>query len=116
MKALAIAVFGAYVLAIGVSAGTASSGRSSAELAATRAIGHYFGGYTAQAVAVARCETGGSFSPWATNGQYHGIFQMGSHERATYGDGWNVWAQARAAYAYFVASGRGWGPWQCKPW
>ena len=25
-------------------------------------------------------------------------------------------AQARAAHRYFTASGRTWGPWECKPW
>ena len=34
---------------------------------------------------------------------------MGSQERATYGDGNNVWAQAKAAFAYFRVAG--FGPW-----
>src|SRR5262245_35157929 len=75
-----------------------------------------FGKYADQAVAVSRCETGGTFSLYASNGQYLGLFQMGSSERARYGHGWNAWAQARAAYRYFVASGRDWSPWSCKPW
>jgi hypothetical protein len=83
---------------------------------AQKAVCYYFGGYCSQAMKVAYCETGGSYSPWAQNGQYLGIFQMGSHERATYGHGNNVWAQAKAAYAYFVDSGKDWSPWTCKPW
>jgi hypothetical protein len=67
-------------------------------------------------MSVVACETGRTYSAWASNGQYLGIFQMGSHERYTYGHGNNVWAQAKAAYRYFVASGRDWSPWECKPY
>lgn len=77
-----------------------------------------FGAYGDQAVDVADCETGGKFSVWAGYGkhQYWGLFQMGTSERARYGHGWNAWAQARAAKRYFIASGRDWSPWECKPW
>ncbi len=55
------------------------------------------------------------FQTWAANGQYLGIFQMGSHERALFGHGSDAWSQARAAKRYFDnerAHGRsGWGPW-----
>ncbi len=78
--------------------------------AAIRAV---FGRYSSQAIRVASCES--RLSIWARNGQYLGLFQMGSYARARYGHGWNAWAQARAAHRYFVASGRSWGPWQCKP-
>jgi hypothetical protein len=60
---------------------------------------------------IVNCETGGTFSPWSANGQYLGIFQMGSHERTTYGQGNNVWAQAKAAYAYYKAAGNSFSPW-----
>lgn len=83
--------------------------------AAKRAIVAVFGPYAWQALAVVRCETGGTYSVWASNGQYQGLFQMGFAERARYGHGNNAWAQARAAYRYFVASGRDWSPWACKP-
>lgn len=73
-----------------------------------------FGAYCSQAIHVSSCETGGTFSVWARNGQYHGIFQMGSNERATYGDGNDAWAQAKAAYRYFIAAGRSWSPWTCR--
>jgi hypothetical protein len=63
---------------------------------------------------VASCESG--FSTTALNGQYEGIFQMGFNERATYGDGATAYEQAAAAYRYFVASGRDWSPWSCKPY
>lgn len=78
------------------------------------AIRAVFGGYAGQALAVARCESG--LSTGAQNGQYRGLFQMGSNERALYGHGGSAYAQARAAYRYFVASGRDWRPWGCKPW
>jgi hypothetical protein len=73
-----------------------------------------FGSYWQQAVAVARCESG--LSVWAQNGQYLGLFQMGSSERSIYGHGSTPLAQAIAAHRYFVASGHDWSPWQCKPW
>lgn len=79
------------------------------------AIRFVFGVYGSQAIAVADCETGGTFSVYAQNGQYLGLFQMGSSERATYGHGSTALEQARAAYRYFVASGRDWSPWDCKP-
>lgn len=76
-------------------------------------------GVGAEAWAVAWCETGGTMSVWANNGQYLGLWQMGSYARARYGHGWNAWAQARAAHRYWDAGKRGrggsWGPWECKP-
>ena len=80
----------------------------------TEAICHVFGSYCSQALQVARCES--NYRTTATNGQYLGIFQMGSHERATYGHGASALAQAKAAFRYFVLSGRDWSPWSCKPW
>lgn len=77
-------------------------------------IHRVFGIYGWQAVRVARCESG--LSNWAKNGQYLGMFQMGSSERARYGhSNRSPWVQARAAHRYFVASGRDWSPWACKP-
>lgn len=73
-----------------------------------------FGRYGSQAVRVARCESGLTIG--ARNGQYLGLFQMGHFARSTYGHSWHAWGQARAAYRYFVASGRDWSPWACKPW
>jgi hypothetical protein len=78
------------------------------------AIRAVFGSYADQANAVASCESG--HSVWAANGQYLGLFQMGSSERAIYGHGSTPLEQARAAHRYFVASGSDWSPWQCKPW
>ena len=76
---------------------------------AKKAVCYYFGSNCPQAMQIVRCETGGTYWPWVSNGQYLGIFQMGSHERARYGHGNNVWAQAKAAYAYFKDAG--WHPW-----
>lgn len=67
-----------------------------------------------QAWKVAGCETGNTYSVWARNGQYLGLFQMGSSERRIYGHGWNAWEQAKAAHKYYVASGRDWSPWTCR--
>ena len=57
------------------------------------------------------------YSIYAANGQYLGIFQMGSTERATYGmrDSHHrllystAWQQIVAAHNYFLVSG--WSPW-----
>jgi hypothetical protein len=65
------------------------------------------------AIAVAHCES--RLTTTARNGQYLGLFQMGSTARRTYGHGTSPYAQAKAAHTYFVASGRDWSPWSCKP-
>ena len=73
-----------------------------------------FGRYCSQAIRVSSCESG--HHTWAQNGQYLGLFQMGYYARSRYGHSSNAWGQARAAYRYFVDSGRDWSPWSCKPW
>ncbi len=78
------------------------------------AICNVFGKYCAEALQVSRCESG--LTTTAQNGQYLGLFQMGSSARQLYGHGTSAIAQARAAHRYFVASGHEWGPWSCKPW
>ena len=73
-----------------------------------------FGPYGQQALAVAWCES--RWYKWASNGQYLGLFQMGSFARARYGHSTsNAWVQVRAAYRYFVELGRDWSPWSCQP-
>lgn len=66
------------------------------------------------ALAVSRCESG--YRTEATNGQYLGLFQMGAYARSRFGHGSSALAQALAAHAYYVSSGRDWSPWSCKPW
>jgi hypothetical protein len=66
------------------------------------------------ALRVARCETGGTWSVHARNGQYQGLFQMGSWARRNYGHGQNVWAQAHAAARLWRA--HGWSQWECSPY
>ena len=78
------------------------------------AICRVFGDYCQEALAVSRCESG--LRTDAQNGQYLGLFQMGSNERRIYGHGPTATAQATAAHRYFIDSGRNWGPWSCKPW
>ena len=73
-----------------------------------------FGRYCGEALAVSRCESG--LRTDAQNGQYLGLFQMGSTERRLFGHGPTASAQVVAAHRYFVASGRDWSPWSCKPW
>lgn len=74
-----------------------------------------FGGYSSAALSVSGCETGHKYNTNAENGQYKGLFQMGDHERATYGDARDVLGEIQAAFRYFRASGSDWSPWECKP-
>lgn len=64
-----------------------------------------------EAFNIVACETGGTYSTRAVNGQYLGLFQMGSFARARYGHGDSARAQARAAHRYFLEAG--WSPWSC---
>jgi hypothetical protein len=75
------------------------------------AICSVFGDYCQEAVAVAWCES--RLQPTAQNGQYLGLFQMGSYERRLFGHGESAREQAVAAHHYFVRSGRDWSPWSC---
>jgi hypothetical protein len=79
-----------------------------------KAICHVFGSDCHEALAVSRCES--HLHTDAQNGQYLGLFQMGSNERHLFGHGPSAVEQAKAAHRYFVASGRDWSPWSCKPW
>ena len=79
-----------------------------------KAICAVFGSHCGQALAVARCESG--LQTTARNGQYLGLFQMGSQERRLYGHSPRAIDQVKAAHRYFVSSGRDWSPWSCKPW
>jgi hypothetical protein len=79
------------------------------------AICHVFGRrYCREAIQVSWCES--RHSTTAQNGQYLGLFQMGSYERALFGHGPTALKQARAAHKYFVLTDRDWSPWSCKPW
>jgi hypothetical protein len=89
----------------------ATASRSDAE----RVICQIFGPYCSQALRVSYCETGGTYSTSARNGQYLGLFQMGSYARARYGHGPDAWTQVTAAFRYFADSHFTWGPWTCKP-
>ena len=77
-----------------------------------RAICGVFGQYCQQAISVAWCES--RLSPAARNGQYLGLFQMGSSERRLFGHGRSPYEQAVAAHRYFVHSGQDWSPWSCR--
>ena len=76
------------------------------------AICDVFGSYCDEALAVARCES--RLSTSAQNGQYLGLFQMGSYERRLFGHGSSAREQAVAAHRYFVRTGRDWSPWSCS--
>ena len=76
------------------------------------AICDVFGSYCQEAVAVAWCES--RLSTTAQNGEYLGLFQMGSYARRLFGHGASAHEQALAARRYFVRSGRDWSPWSCR--
>jgi hypothetical protein len=78
------------------------------------AICKVFGPHCSEALRVSRCESG--LRTDARNGQYLGLFQMGSKERRLFGHGPTAIEQVKAAHRYFVASGLSWRPWSCKPW
>lgn len=90
----------------------ARDARKLASLKPTAAICAVFGDDCREAVAVAWCES--HLSTNARNGQYLGMFQMGSFERRLFGHGDTAHAQAVAAHRYFVRSGRDWSPWSCR--
>jgi hypothetical protein len=72
-----------------------------------------FGPDCTDAIVVARCES--RLHTYARNGQYLGLFQMSLLARQLFGHGDSAEEQARAAFRYFVASGRDWSPWSCRP-
>jgi hypothetical protein len=84
------------------------------KLPARAAICDAFDSYCDQAIQVAWCES--RLHPDARNGQYLGLFQMGSYARELYGHGPTAHDQAIAAHKYFISSGRDWSPWSCKPY
>jgi len=86
--------------------------RRLAALPPRAAICDVFGSYCQQAVAVSWCES--HLDPGAHNGQYLGLFQMGSSERRLFGHGDSAHEQALAAHRYFVSSGSDWSPWSCR--
>lgn len=86
--------------------------RRRAALPPRAAICEVFDSYCDEAVAVAWCES--RLTTTAQNGQYRGLFQMGSYERSLFGHGATAHQQATAAHRYFVLSGRDWSPWGCR--
>jgi hypothetical protein len=90
----------------------ARDARRLASLPPRRAICAVFEGRCREAIAVAWCES--HLQTTARNGQYLGLFQMGSHERSLFGHGPTAHEQAVAAHRYFVRSGRDWSPWSCR--
>ena len=79
----------------------------------TLAIRLVFGAHADEALEVAWCES--RWDAGAQNGQFLGLFQMGGYARNRYGHSSDPLTQARAAYQYFVDSGRDWSPWSCRP-
>ena len=90
----------------------AQDARRLASLPPREAICTVFGSHCDEALAVAWCES--RLRTSAQNGQYLGLFQMGSYERQLFGHGQSARDQAVAAHRYFVRSGRDWSPWSCR--
>jgi hypothetical protein len=90
----------------------ARDARQLASLPPRKAICAVFADECRSAIAFAWCES--HLQTTAQNGQYLGLFQMGSYERQLFGHGPTAHAQAVAAHRYFVRSGRDWSPWSCR--
>jgi hypothetical protein len=90
----------------------ARDARRLAVLPPRKAICTVFANDCRAAIAVAWCES--HLQTEARNGQYLGLFQMGSYERRLFGHGSTAHEQAVAAHRYFVSSGRDWSPWSCR--
>ena len=107
---LAIVVF---LIVLGIAAANAE-GHGSHGRPVPLAICDVFGErHCADALEVSWCES--RFNTNARNGQYRGLFQMGSWERRTFGHGSTAYEQARAARRYFIRTGSDWSPWSCRP-
>lgn len=74
-----------------------------------------FGWNCAQAIAVARCESG--LNPWAQNAGNYGLFQINSVHARKFTNFWNSWMDpyGNSQMAYQIWSVQGWSPWACKP-
>lgn len=83
------------------------SGYSSAKAAIYK---HFPSAYRGEAMAVVKCETGGTYNYRAVsrNGLYYGLFQQGAWHRQTYGFAWDSYTQARAGWRGFKANGYCW--------
>jgi hypothetical protein len=90
----------------------ARDARKLAHLPPKAAICAVFEDRCQEAIAVAWCES--HLHTTAQNGQYLGLFQMGSYERSLFGHGASAHEQAIAAHRYFVVSGLDWSPWSCR--
>lgn len=101
----------ALILALLFARRSDAHGYDAAQLRARHVICQVFGSRCREALNVAWCES--RYRTWAQNGQYLGLFQMGSYARSRYGHGPGAWAQARAAHRYYLAAG--WHPWACRP-
>ena len=67
-----------------------------------------------EAQKVVSCESSFRVTIKSSNGEYWGLFQMGSGARSNYDWGWTRRQQTRAAHAYFRDAG--WSPWAyCAP-
>ena len=76
-------------------------------------IRRVFGTAAPAAISVARCESG--LRPTATNGQYHGLFQLSESWRGYFGIGEGYDAQQNTHAAYVIWKAQGWQPWSCQP-
>ncbi len=107
--------------ATGGGPGTGANPGSAAIIAEIQAV---FGGYSAGALGVARCESGYDPNAW------NGISIMGSHAEGVfqilYPSTWdntsyasyspyNAWANIHAAYQIFSRDGFTWREWECQP-
>lgn len=81
------------------------------------AIATYFGDIYDSAIGVAQCESG--LDPYATNGQFRGLFQIGAMHQGLAAELGYSWDQMYDPYvnshvARALYNGSGWQPWSCR--
>lgn len=113
MRRIVCAIIVAVSAIFVVGCGEAAPPKSDAELAIEMHFGPYGPEVVEQAKRVAMCES--TMNPGVTNGQYIGLFQMGSYHywRFEGNNGYDPYVNARAAGGLWLE--RGWQPWECKP-
>jgi hypothetical protein len=100
-------------LLLAVPATASADGWSHSQLHIWRNITRVFPKHYMRAHYVALCESG--LTPRATNGQYHGVYQLSASWRAYFGigEGFDPEMNIRSAHAIYRA--QGWEPWDCRP-
>lgn len=94
-----------------------NSANATVQQAILKAFGHLGQGVVNEAGRVACCESG--WGPRAVNGQYRGLFQLGSNFNGTIafygGDVFNAYTNAQVARDSYIQRGHSWSAFSCRP-